>query len=249
MKTFLINLDKDTVKLAALDRQLKSLGIIYERVPGIYGKGLSEKARRAAFRPFRWWCAVGRPIAPAEIGCALSHYGIYKRMLDEKIPCAFIFEDDVIVAPDFNEVLKAIEGWIDKDKPQVILFSNHGNIDFSRRSPVCKFDGGVSLYGTHSGTCAESYCLTHAAAKALLWQNHPMITPCDNWGRWVKNRTIELYHAFPTTCSQNQVEFGSSTSMGRVSVAGLSSVRYVLHKFKRAMGKTIDMGLQMITKR
>lgn len=250
MKFFLINLDKDTEKLAVADRQLKLLNIAYERIPGVYGKALPAAEYRAAYSPFRWWCAIGRPIAAAEIGCALSHYGIYRRMIAEDIPFAFVFEDDVVVAPEFNKVLHAVEGWLDKDRPQVVIFSNHGNIDFGKLSPVHEFPDGVKLYKTPSGTCTESYCLTLAAAKALLKQNLPMITPCDHWGRWVKNGAIELHHALPTTCSQNQAEFGSSTSQGMgMAVADYPPLKWAFHKFKRLIGKVIDRVLVALTGR
>lgn len=251
MKIFLINLDKDTEKLEVAARQLRVLDIDYERVPGTYGKGLQKARLEAAYSSFRWWCAIGRPITVAEIGCALSHYSIYKRMIAEDIPYAFIFEDDVVVSAQFNQVLTSVEGWLDKDIPQVVLFSNHGNLDFSSLSPVHTCHGGeIEIYQTETGICTEAYCLTLAAVKALLKQNLPMITPCDHWGRWVKNGAIKLYHAVPTTCSQNQAEFGSSTSQGRGrAVADYPMWKWVLHKGKRLVGKSMDVVLTLVTRR
>lgn len=250
MRIFLINLDEDVGKLSSVDGQLGALGIGYERISGILGKTLPMNELHAAYDSFRWWCAIGRPITAAEVGCALSHYSIYRRMVDENIPWAFIFEDDVVVTEDFNNVLRNVEGCLLKDKPQVVIFSNHGHIDFSGSVPVQEFADGGALYKTPSGTCTEAYCLTLAAAKVLLRQNLPLITPCDHWGRWVKHGGIELYHVLPTTCSQNQAKFGSSTSRGRgTSVADYPLFKWAWHKVKRAIGKSIDAVLTLMTHR
>ena len=76
MKVFVINLDKDKDRMASIDAQLKGLGVQYERISGVYAKNLPGQERKCFVNNFRWWCAVGRPISPAEIGCAMSHYGI-----------------------------------------------------------------------------------------------------------------------------------------------------------------------------
>ena len=39
-----------------------------------------------------------------EIGCALSHLGTYRRLLDTEEKCAFIFEDDTCLTEEFIAV-------------------------------------------------------------------------------------------------------------------------------------------------
>ena len=125
MKVFLINLDVDKKRLAVADAQLRQLGVEYERIPAVYGKALSEAERRVAVNRFRWWCAIGRPILPGEIGCALSHYHIYRRLIDESIPYACILEDDVVLEREFKDQLAFVESRLSPKDPDVILLSNH----------------------------------------------------------------------------------------------------------------------------
>ena len=76
MKAFLINLDRDTERLAAADAQLRRLGIAYERVKAVDGKDLSRaEIRRNVARTRALW-ANGSMYTPGQIGCWLSHTGI-----------------------------------------------------------------------------------------------------------------------------------------------------------------------------
>ncbi len=234
MKVYLINLDKDRERLLAADAQLKRLGVLYERVSATYAKELSKKILSSAINRFRWWCAIGRPVMIGEIGCAMSHYGIYRKIVEP----ICVLEDDVILDSKFLEVLQMVENWIDPQKPQVVLLSNH--------TKEC----GMGIVRTRSDMYTEGYVLTPVAAKALLKANWPMQTPCDHWGRWVRLGLIQLYHAYPTVCSQNQNQYMSGTvDDGCFDVKRLGLVGYLFHKAKRIIGKVVDLCLLVVEKK
>ncbi len=242
MKVFLVNLDRDVARMASADAQLKKAGVPYERVSAVYGKGLAEAERRAAYSPFRWWCAMGRAIAPAEIGCAVSHFKIYRRMLEDgDLAFCCILEDDVALSSQFKSTLQDIEKWIEPTKPQLVLLNDH------------QHQYGDLVPGIHcscfGGTCADGYVLTQVAARKLLEANLPMVVPCDTWGRWVRQGRIELYHAVPAVVRQMQEVFGSTTSEQRVDVSRLSFPKRFFHKVKRAIGKSLDLCLVKVTGR
>lgn len=242
MKTFVINLDRDSEKLKAAAGQLHSAGVDFERFPAIYGKDLSAETRAESYRHFRWWCAVGRPIRDGEIGCALSHYGVYQKMLSGDIPIACVFEDDVLVEGDLPSSLSKIEKFCDLNRPQVFLLSDrtscHKFIKGSRKNECESADGIQRSCGDR---CAASYVLTKKAAEKLLKANRPMSVPCDYWDRWAKSGVIELYHVFPTACSPNVTDYASETSpQDSFRVADLPLPLLVLHKMKRLAGVGID---------
>lgn len=235
MKTFLINLDQEKERLAAADAQLKRLGIAYERIPAVYGKGLSDDVLRSAINRFRWWCAIGWPVSPGQIGCAMSHYAIYRRMIRENIPVACIFEDDVLLDERARTVVDFVEAHLDENKARVVLLSDHTGR--ARTDPSASFE----ILGAKQDLYAEGYVLTLCAARELLKANWPMQVPCDHWKRWVKRGAIELFHAYPTVCSQNRVDFeGVTVPVGSPTVAQLPVARKVLHKFKRGCGLSLN---------
>lgn len=227
MKVFVINLDKDKERMASVDAQLRKLGIDYERVPGVYAKEMPEGERNRAVNRFRWWCAIGRPIVSAEIGCALSHYNIYRSMKPGEAVC--ILEDDVILTDEFPFRLKEVESFVDAGKSQVIMLSSHNWVQ-----------SGSGIIRNKTAMCTDSYVITHPAADALLKANLPMQVPCDHWWRWERKGLIELYHALPTTVSQNQAQFGTSTQANADDVSKYPPLKWCFHKAKRLVGKTID---------
>lgn len=235
MKVYLVNLDKDKERLAAADAQLKRLGVAYERVSAVYAKELPQEELEAAVNKFRWMCAMGRPVRAGEIGCAMSHYAIYRKVTEP----VCVLEDDVILDDRFAEVLAYVEQHIDLARPQVILFSNH-----TKRIP--NLPNLPNLQTCTSDMYTEGYVITPSAAQVLLKANWPMQVPCDHWGRWVGRGLIELYHAFPTVCRQDQAQYESGTvDKGCFRVSELGPVAWAWHKAKRLVGKALDRMLPL----
>lgn len=227
MKVFVINLDKDKERMAFIDAQLRRLGIDYERVPGVYAKDLPRVELQKTVNRFRWWCAVGRPVVLAEIGCALSHKKIYEGLNPGEAVC--ILEDDVVIGDAFATKVKEVEAGIDCDKPQVYLLSNRKD----------RFSGNGIV--RHSfGLCTDGYIITKPAADAILQHNFPMQVPCDHWGRWINQGLLELYHVLPACIRQNQEQFGTSTQANADDVSKYPPLKWILHKGKRVIGKSID---------
>lgn len=251
MKVYLINLDGDKNRLMAADGQLKSLSVDYERIPAVYGKDLSNDEKRKAVSYFRWWCAVGVPPRDGEIGCALSHLKAYEMLLKSGESCCCVLEDDVVLDGRFVDVLSRVEKCINKNIPQVILLSNHSDPDVLgehvsgyRSSRERSFE----VLRCHRDAFTEGYVLTAVAAKALIRQNAPVKIFADAWTRWDRIGAIELYHAFPTVCSQNKDGFQSHTILNdsALNVAHMPLRRWVWHKFKRVIGVTLDKSLVAI---
>ena len=253
MKVYLINLDRDRERLAVADRQLKALGVGYERVPAVYGKSLTAEEKKNAVSYFRWWCLAAIPPRDGEIGCALSHLSAYRKIVQVG-DVACVLEDDVILDNRFKDVLDRVEKWVDPSRPQVVLLSNH-----SVKSKCGDATSGYfslqerqfEVVSSSGDWCTEGYVITAAAAKSLLWQNTPLKIAADAWTRWSRIGAIDLYHAFPTVCRQNKAEFDSYCILkdSQYDVAKMSVPRWIWHKIKRLIGNVIDMCFVMITGR
>lgn len=228
MNVFVINLDKDKERMAFVDAQLRELGVGYERVPGVYAKEMPKAELKRVVNRFRWWCAIGRPIVPAEIGVALSHASIYRAMKPDEAVC--VFEDDVFIDKEFKERLAKVSAAIDVRKPQVYLFSDHQR----------HFASLKGIVRSNDGICADGYVITQRAAAFVLKDNFPMKVPCDHWFRWAKTGHIELYHVLPACVRQNQAKFGTSTQANADDVSKYPPLKWMLHKGKRVIGKSID---------
>ena len=232
---FLINLDSAEARLQYADAQLKKLGANYKRIAAVAGRDLPVQEKRKVASFFRSNCALGRDLSDGEIGCALSHSKVYRRMIDENLPVVCVLEDDVVLADSFVEqLIFAVEN-IRSDKPQVLLLSNHTAFR-SERKEIVKSSGDWYT---------EGYVLNTKAAKLLLKANSPIVVPCDSWKRFVKYFHLELFHVFPSVCSQNQTNFASS--IGHECLRSeKSALQNLLHKNKRRIERFIDRFLLVV---
>ena len=240
VNVFLINLDKDIDRFKFSDGQLRKYEVQYERISAVYGKTLSDEKKKKSVNAFRCWCAYGQMLRDGEIGCGLSHYGIYRKMINENLDAVCVLEDDVILAENFKEQLEYAFENIDKSRPQVFLLSNHTQ-ETSKIQEIRK---------TRADMFTEGYVITRPAAELLLKVNYPMIVPCDHWGRWVKYFGLELFHVFPTVCSQNKQDFSSGTLDNTVKdVSKMSLFSWCFRKFNRLIGCIVDRLIILIIKR
>lgn len=101
---WLINLDRDTDRRAAMEAQLDALGLPYTRFPAIYGKDrtaeLSLRADADAYAR-----NMGNPILPGKMGCYASHVAVWEAFLASDHKVALILEDDVVFHDDFLTAL------------------------------------------------------------------------------------------------------------------------------------------------
>ena len=192
---FLINLDRHPDRLAAAQKRLSQVGVEAVRFPAVDGSALSPAARRAAVSRFHALLAHGCLYTPGQIGCALSHHAVYRRMIDENIPAALVFEDDMLLTPGFSATLTAAKKAVDLARPQVFLFSD------GTYPPLPHADG--AFVRATCGDCAEVYLITLPAARELLRVNSPMVVPFDSWTRFSARGHIELYRATPATATQD----------------------------------------------
>lgn len=229
---FLVNLDRNPERLESAKRQLDALGVPFERIAAVDGSRLSAAEVRGAVNRFRWRCAVGRPVRLGEIGCAMSHHAIYRRMIRENIPVVCILEDDVLLEPTFPEQLGRVTAWMNPALPQVVMLSYYKTGEINTA-----FEIRPSVMGMYT----DGYVITLPAAKALLKANWPLKTPCDHWWRWVRQKIIFFYHAFPSVCVQDRGQFGSLiTNPASVKIKELPRPKRLLHKAVRLVETAID---------
>ena len=107
MKTFVISLKDASERRKFMKDQLETLGIEFDFLDAFYGADYYNDEKYFAREPSLKY--EKRLMKPGEIGCALSHQAIYRKMVDENIPYALIFEDDAVISPDILKVLPELE--------------------------------------------------------------------------------------------------------------------------------------------
>ena len=195
MKAFVINLDRNTERLAFMQEQFKRLGMDVERFRAIDGRGLSSEELRRHHAKVRSYIAFQRKMEPPKVAVALSHSGVYQTIIDRKLPYALVLEDDVRLGDGFHEALRRAERFVDPTRPQVITFNGYGVDDAATCAPEIR---EVSRMW-----CADAYIITHPAAERIRHANYPVLTSADSFRRYHRRHGVELYRVVPTTARQD----------------------------------------------
>lgn len=106
MKIFLINLDRRPDRLQFVASQLNNLQLDFERISAIDGEKINiETLNDIKINNNRHYIERSRLLSMGEIGCALSHRLIWKRMLEQNLDYALILEDDVTIDAKLLDIL------------------------------------------------------------------------------------------------------------------------------------------------
>ncbi|MEG5839030.1 glycosyltransferase family 25 protein [Enterobacter mori] len=186
MKIFIVNLKKSVERRQKIEEQLLALELAAEFIEAVDGRLMSEDERKCVT------AEVNYAFLPGEIGCALSHQKIYKKMIDENIDNALILEDDVVLNEDFKNVLEHIS--IPTNSPSVILLSRTNKFF---KKPLKKITHKHSLHKTLHATTAHSYIINNRAAASLLNGLSPVWIVADKWGLFDDMSLVDVYSIVP----------------------------------------------------
>ena len=207
---FVISLARAEGRRAAMRARLDKLGADYEIVDAVDGATLTDAdygdniLRRDKFRR-----KFGREILDGEIGCYLSHYQLWQRMVTEKIPSALVLEDDA----DWDEDLLAVADDIDNldwSWGVVLLSARRGKIPGRVLAPVG--DNRQLLLCDRRVPTAAGYVISQMGAWALLEHCREISAPIDiTYGEWWSSE-IPFYAVMPPLVRQMESESLIQTS-------------------------------------
>ena len=103
MKVFVINLERSADRREVIEPELQQQGLDYEFFKAVDGSKLADPQSYAD--EHGCMVRVKRLMTHGEIGCCLSHYQLWQRVVEEELPWACIMEDDLILEPHLAESL------------------------------------------------------------------------------------------------------------------------------------------------
>lgn len=189
MKIIVISLP-DSPRRKFIERQFRSLKIEFDFFDAINGKSLSASEMslcdtNAIQNNPRW-------LNPGAIGCALSHYFVYRKMLDDNIDRAIVMEDDMIIT---KNSLATIDALSKRDlKEEIILLYYRSGKRISLSIPDHEDVGGVKLLAPYSiqdiPTAAGCYYITRQSCEKLANFILPIRVTADSWGYFVERANL-----------------------------------------------------------
>ncbi len=182
MKILVINLEHAKEKKYKMETILSSISSNYEFFNGINGKQLKSNEYSVNLD---WYNPCDNThMTLGEIGCALSHYNIWKKIIDENIETAIILEDDIeIVDPDFLNICKNI----DPQLYDLIYLSRKKMLDISETSAT---NINNNLVEPCFSYWTSAYILSLSGAKKLclnLYLNN--LIPVDEYMGYIAGKS------------------------------------------------------------
>ncbi len=211
-KAFILHLERATGRRASVEALRALLPIEGEVLPAVDGQRLPTEAVKAAyvrqrFSP-RYPFALGLP----EIGAFLSHRAAWRRIVDENLDFAFVFEDDAAIDAGLFAALLDFAA-AERGRWTYVLLPAAG---LEPDGDVVARRGDFALLRPHAPPLrAIGQIVSRAAAERLLALTAPFDRPVDTFLQmaWVTGETLLI--ATPTPIRDVSRETGGTTVQRR----------------------------------
>jgi glycosyl transferase family 25 len=206
MRIFVVSLKDSIDRQKSIITQCDRLNIEPIFIDAINGKNLSQAKISQYCNQKKAKQLFNRELLLGEIGCALSHKKIYKKIVDENIPYAVILEDDAVVEKKFNEVIKLIlnldVNW------ELVLLGHHKNANKGLSSPLSvwgrnRINSKSTLnYLADFGFGTYGYIISLEGARKLEIELDNIYKPIDHYTS--DSSIINVYALHPTVINVNE---------------------------------------------
>lgn len=222
---FVISLKNASSRRKTIEKQLSELGIPFEWFDAVEGRLLTEQEIQNscdvnAIRAAPHWLTRGA------LGCALSHYSVYKQILERSIPYAIILEDDVFVQKEFPHIVDLAIKQMRENEVMLLYTLSWLPLELSS-SDKTDLDGKYALYGPaeiNQPITASAYIISRAACETMVKAISPIRYAADSWGEFYKNKGYEnLRCLYPflieTLDSKSTIDYVQEGMLGRIMKA------------------------------
>jgi glycosyl transferase family 25 len=208
MKSYLINLDKDTERLSFFKSNFDRLGISFERISGVDGRTFSEAEYQKFMqsRPRAYNRAQPKKWLRGQMGCFLSHFTAWKKVAEGNEQFCAVFEDDIHVSDDLKQILQQ-DNWIPKNTDVIRLETSTNRVRLTSQ-PLMTYKKR-NLFGVKSTSwCAGAYIISRTTAQKLITVSEKYHEPADiflyNFNESVIAKELHILQFNPALCTQDK---------------------------------------------
>jgi glycosyl transferase family 25 len=241
-KAFIVHLERASSRLPNVQSLRANLPIESEVVPAVDGARLSQQEVDQACARRRFEPRYPFALTPTEVGAFLSHRLAWRRIVDQGLDFAFVFEDDAeIDAPAFARLVEFVAA--ERRSWDYVLLPAQP----IRNGTVVASGGGYALMRPDAPPLrAIAQIVSFAAAKRLLERTLPFDRPIDTTLQmtWVTGQPLMV--ASPSPVRDVSRETGGST-VQRKSMSLVERLRHealrpiyraqVLARYRRHLGQ------------
>jgi glycosyl transferase family 25 len=224
-KAFILHLERASARAANVRSLSASLPIESEVLAAVDGARLSAEDVKQAYVRRRFRPTYPFPLTRTEVGVFLSHRAAWRRIVDDDLDFAFIFEDDAQIDPSlFAELVDFVT--LERPAWDYVLLPAQ---PIRNGTPVASRGGLTLLRPDAPPLRAIAQIVSLAAAKRLLDRTLPFDRPIDTLLQmtWVTSQPVLV--ASPSPIRDVSLETGGST----VQRKSMSLVERLRHEAMR----------------
>jgi glycosyl transferase, family 25 len=207
-KAFILHLERATGRRANVEALRAGLPIESEILPAVDGARLSAEDVKAAYARSRFRPRYPFALRPGEIGAFLSHRGAWRRIVDEGLDFAVVFEDDAEIDRErFAALLDFVVA--ERARWEYVLLPAAG---LEPAGAAIAGGGGFTLLKPHSPPLrAIGQIVSRKAAERLLAISTPFDRPVDTFLQMAWVTGVTMLAATPTPVRDVSRETGGTT--------------------------------------
>ncbi|MCT4701513.1 glycosyltransferase family 25 protein [Enterobacteriaceae bacterium H20N1] len=177
-----------------------------EFIEAVDGHLFNENEIKQHTRPLNYAFLKG------EVGCALSHQKIYKKMIADNIDQAVIFEDDISLPDNIADIIEHIK--IDNKKSSIVLLSR---VNRFRTKPLKTITQNYKLHKMHQATTAHAYIINKKTAQNMLDFMYPVWMVADKWDFFEDHSIANIDCIIPAPVVLNDFSLSSTINIDNES--------------------------------
>jgi glycosyl transferase, family 25 len=185
VKIFVVNLKSSGDRRLIMEKQLDKLGLPFEIFDAVNGYEITEAEILESYDADFYYNRPGYYTA-GSIGCSLSHFYIYKKIIDDKIDTALVLEDDMIINPDLPEVLEKLRQEIADNEVILLFYLSYLPINLLAKNavPLAKKYKLYNLETSEGLKATGAYMINYEGAKSMYSRLAPIKTLPDDWHKF-----------------------------------------------------------------
>lgn len=228
---FVINLPRDEQRRMDISAQLQSLHLPFSIFPAVDGKALSASELEKNYDKARA-IRESHDLTPGEIGCALSHIGVYREMIRRNVGHALVLEDDARLSDTITDILPRLAARYPAGTAEIVML-NH--VEKFTRSGIGKLSATHHVAHTYGG-CKNShgYFITQGAARKLVSALFPVWLVADRFERFKEKKFIGLKALIPYCIGLSEhaeISHLHTERVARMALYPRRGMAYYLHRF------------------
>ena len=240
MRTFVINLDRAIDRRNRITNLCKKLKMDFEIFTAIDGRELDENVIKDNVYDYKN-CFLTR----GEIGCALSHIGVYREIINRRLPYALIIEDDAVLDSRAIEFVREF-----KKRPKNGICLLTGDVEYAKNKKMKL--GKFKVFPVSKAVRATGYIITLKTAQKMLDFLMPIRYEADMFEIFRVCGNIKIFATLPHLIGTNDRDKCDSSLEGdrKLVVADREHYRQKLYELeKRPKSNFIVSVLQKLSKK